>query len=279
MSPITPNRDAASPDALVKFLEAVGHAPKIVDFNKAYVPPAAPRAPKAPKAPKEKAATTQARNKKGSKETLDRIVATKAGDFAAWRGAASNVPRSSGGARTHARHTHRCSSTRAEDARARYGEVITKSEMIEYGKISGCYILRPWSFMIWEAITAFLDGLPPEAVASGPFQPILRLFLRMGLRTKAARELVGDDTREGPYRARLAELVASDGGEEEYSSGDDDDFEGCGCFGEGFAGGRARGPAASRELDGGGDAVGLEGRFDLDLVLAAVKYCQLYHPL
>jgi len=76
-------------------------------------------------------------------------------------------------------------------------------------------LLTPRSLALSKAITAFLDGLPPEAVASGPFQPILRLFLRMGLRTKAARELVGDDTLEGPYRARLAELVASDGGEEE----------------------------------------------------------------
>ncbi|KAH8074219.1 synthetase [Aureococcus anophagefferens] len=39
-----------------------------------------------------------------------------------------------------------------------YGEVITKSEMIEYGKISGCYILRPWSFGIWEQIQKAFDG-------------------------------------------------------------------------------------------------------------------------
>ena len=60
---------------------------------------------------------------KRQKETLDRIVASKAGDFATW-----------------------------------YGEVITKSEMIEYGKISGCYILRPWSFGIWEQIQKAFDG-------------------------------------------------------------------------------------------------------------------------
>jgi len=115
---------AASPGALVQFLEAVGHAPKILDFSKVVAPPAAaPRGPKAPKAPKAAPATTQARNKKGSKETLDRIVATKSGDFAAW-----------------------------------YGEVITKSEMIEYGKISGCYILRPWSFGIWEQIQGAFDA-------------------------------------------------------------------------------------------------------------------------
>lgn len=31
-----------------------------------------------------------------------------------------------------------------------YVEVIIKSEMIEYYDISGCYILRPLSYFIWE---------------------------------------------------------------------------------------------------------------------------------
>ena len=38
-----------------------------------------------------------------------------------------------------------------------YSQVITKSEMIEYYDISGCYILRPASFFIWERITEFFD--------------------------------------------------------------------------------------------------------------------------
>lgn len=29
--------------------------------------------------------------------------------------------------------------------------------MIEYYDVSGCYILRPWSFAIWEEITKFFD--------------------------------------------------------------------------------------------------------------------------
>ena len=33
-----------------------------------------------------------------------------------------------------------------------YVEVIIKSEMIEYYDISGCYILRPLSYFIWEQI-------------------------------------------------------------------------------------------------------------------------------
>ncbi|CAG9764840.1 unnamed protein product [Ceutorhynchus assimilis] len=38
-----------------------------------------------------------------------------------------------------------------------YSQVITKGEMIEYYDVSGCYILRPWSFAIWEAIKDWLD--------------------------------------------------------------------------------------------------------------------------
>jgi len=127
---------SAAPADVVKFLEAVGHAPKIVDFGSAAAAPVKPAAaaalkPKAPKpasakaakAPKAPAPSAGSRNKKGSMETLDRIVASKTGDFATW-----------------------------------YGEVITKSEMIEYGKISGCYILRPWSFGIWEQVQKAFDG-------------------------------------------------------------------------------------------------------------------------
>ena len=35
--------------------------------------------------------------------------------------------------------------------------MITKSEMIEYYDVSGCYILRPWAFSIWDTIKNFLD--------------------------------------------------------------------------------------------------------------------------
>ncbi|XP_052756724.1 bifunctional glutamate/proline--tRNA ligase isoform X2 [Galleria mellonella] len=38
-----------------------------------------------------------------------------------------------------------------------YSQVITKSEMIDYYDISGCYILRPWSYSIWEVIRNFLS--------------------------------------------------------------------------------------------------------------------------
>eukprot|EP01138_Halocafeteria_seosinensis_P010004 gb/GECG01010217.1/.p1 GENE.gb/GECG01010217.1/~~gb/GECG01010217.1/.p1 ORF type:complete len:170 (+),score=20.40 gb/GECG01010217.1/:1-510(+) len=39
-----------------------------------------------------------------------------------------------------------------------YSTVITRAEMIDYYDVSGCYILRPWAFRIWEAIQKFLDA-------------------------------------------------------------------------------------------------------------------------
>ncbi|XP_055622940.1 bifunctional glutamate/proline--tRNA ligase isoform X2 [Toxorhynchites rutilus septentrionalis] len=39
-----------------------------------------------------------------------------------------------------------------------YSQVITKGEMIEYYDVSGCYILRHWSFAIWKAIKTWFDA-------------------------------------------------------------------------------------------------------------------------
>jgi prolyl-tRNA synthetase len=47
--------------------------------------------------------------------------------------------------------------TKEDDFGTWYTQVITKSEMIEYYDVSGCYILRPWSYSIWEKVQRFLD--------------------------------------------------------------------------------------------------------------------------
>lgn len=39
-----------------------------------------------------------------------------------------------------------------------YSQVITKAEMIEYYDVSGCYVLRPWSYAIWEVIQDWFDA-------------------------------------------------------------------------------------------------------------------------
>lgn len=47
--------------------------------------------------------------------------------------------------------------SKSEDFGAWYSQLVTKTEMIEFYDISGCYILRPWSFSIWDAIHDFFD--------------------------------------------------------------------------------------------------------------------------
>lgn len=38
-----------------------------------------------------------------------------------------------------------------------YSQIIIKGELIEYYDVSGCYILRPWSFAIWKVIKEWFD--------------------------------------------------------------------------------------------------------------------------
>ncbi|CAG0883237.1 unnamed protein product [Darwinula stevensoni] len=47
---------------------------------------------------------------------------------------------------------------KAENLSEWFSQVITKSELIEYYDVSGCYIFRPWSFSIWEEIKSFFDA-------------------------------------------------------------------------------------------------------------------------
>lgn len=39
-----------------------------------------------------------------------------------------------------------------------YSQVITKADMIDYYDVSGCYILKPNAYFVWENIQAFLDA-------------------------------------------------------------------------------------------------------------------------
>ncbi|KAL7727828.1 hypothetical protein ACLKA6_019764 [Drosophila palustris] len=48
--------------------------------------------------------------------------------------------------------------TKEENLPDWYSQVITKGELIEYYDVSGCYILRPWSFAIWKTIKNWFDG-------------------------------------------------------------------------------------------------------------------------
>ena len=53
-----------------------------------------------------------------------------------------------------------------------YSQVITKGEMIEYYDVSGCYILRPWSFAIWKEIKKWFDAKITEMGVKECYFPI-----------------------------------------------------------------------------------------------------------
>lgn len=48
---------------------------------------------------------------------------------------------------------------KSEDFPNWYSDAISKSGMLDYYDISGCYILRPWSYGIWQRIQKFFDEL------------------------------------------------------------------------------------------------------------------------
>ena len=34
----------------------------------------------------------------------------------------------------------------------KYSKVLIKADMLDYYSVSGCYVLKPWSYSIWEII-------------------------------------------------------------------------------------------------------------------------------
>ncbi len=54
-----------------------------------------------------------------------------------------------------------------------YTQAITKGELIEYGPVSGCYILRPNAYAIWEKVQQFFDKLIKEDGVQNAYFPLL----------------------------------------------------------------------------------------------------------
>lgn len=123
-----------TPATLKEYLSKVGVEPVIVDFSSegegggdsggkapANRPPEAKKGPKEMQ-PKQQQQPNQNKktNKKG--ETLLALQWKKVENFAMW-----------------------------------YSDVIVLSEMISYYDISGCYILRPWSYKIWDLIQQWFN--------------------------------------------------------------------------------------------------------------------------
>ncbi|KAL4209915.1 prolyl-tRNA synthetase [Rhizopus microsporus] len=59
-----------------------------------------------------------------------------------------------------------------EDFSKWYQQVLTKSEMLEYYDVSGCYILRPLAYNIWKEITNFFDAAITEMGIEDTYFPM-----------------------------------------------------------------------------------------------------------
>ena len=115
---------ALAPADLLKFVSHYQHEPKVVDFSAVPAAPAGGDA-KPAKAGGPKKGPAGVAKDAGKVEDAHELglTFTREGNFPKW-----------------------------------YEQVIVKSEMIEFYDISGCYILRPWSFAIWDAIRDFFDA-------------------------------------------------------------------------------------------------------------------------
>lgn len=104
---------------LVGFLSTF--TPKVVDFSKA------PEAKKAPAEAKSQSSKVAKKAKKTSSALEDAkligVTVDKNKDFPGW-----------------------------------YQQILTKGEMLDYYNVSGCYILRPGSYTIWEQIQSWFDA-------------------------------------------------------------------------------------------------------------------------
>ncbi|CAK8692627.1 unnamed protein product [Clavelina lepadiformis] len=133
------------------------------------------------KPPKEKAAQISAQakgddGKAAKKQTRMGLEATKKGDLAEW-----------------------------------YKQVITKAEMIEYYDISGCYILRPWAYGIWERIMTFIDDEIKKLGVENAYFPMF--VSQSALKQLREKEHIADFASEVAWvtksgQSELAEPIA-----------------------------------------------------------------------
>ncbi|KAK9465968.1 hypothetical protein V1512DRAFT_226890 [Lipomyces arxii] len=59
-----------------------------------------------------------------------------------------------------------------EDFPSWYQQVLTKGDMLEYYDVSGCYIMKPGSYSVWEKIQAWFDGNIKELGVQNAYFPM-----------------------------------------------------------------------------------------------------------
>ncbi|SPO38151.1 probable proline-tRNA ligase [Pseudozyma flocculosa] len=53
-----------------------------------------------------------------------------------------------------------------------YAQVLKKGDMLDYYDVSGCYILKPWSYFVWQSIQAFFDAKIKEMGVENCYFPM-----------------------------------------------------------------------------------------------------------
>jgi len=62
--------------------------------------------------------------------------------------------------------------TKDEDFSEWYTQVINRAELIEYTDVSGCVVLRPYSYAMWESIVAHMDKLIKQRGVENAYFPL-----------------------------------------------------------------------------------------------------------
>lgn len=78
--------------------------------------------------------------------------------------------------------------TKESDFSEWFTQLIQKAELIEYSPVSGCYILRPNAYHIWETVQAYFDAL---IKADGVKNAYFPLFIPESLLTKEKKHVEG----------------------------------------------------------------------------------------
>lgn len=137
LHPLTNTATVGVPaDQLLRFAEAHAASVEVLDFGKfkaaaaAAAPAGAAAGPggkkqkqKKPDQKKKKQQQSSRKKKGAAEEAGSSEIPSKEGDFAKW-----------------------------------YSQLVVRAELIEYYDVSGCYILRPQAYAMWEFIQSFFDG-------------------------------------------------------------------------------------------------------------------------
>ncbi len=87
-----------------------------------------------------------------------------------------------------AKNSKGITASKAENYSEWYTQVIQKAQLIEYSPVSGCYILRPNAFYIWEKVKEYFDALIKQDGVENAYFP---LFIPENLLTKEASHVEG----------------------------------------------------------------------------------------